>query len=94
MKFGGIFDKKLIINKISALQEKTNLPDFWDNSANAKKILKKISTYEQELKMWDQLEMQLDELDLYVELLDEGEKVENPNSFVRRMTSVMEKGLK
>ena len=70
---GGIFDVKTITDSIADLQIKTNQPNFWDDGQTAQKVLKKISSLENELKMWGELENHCHEVESYIELLDEGE---------------------
>ena len=74
-KCGGIFDKKAIQESISKLHLKTNLPNFWDDNQSAQKILKNISSFENELKMWQDLDEHYQEVESYLELLNEGEEV-------------------
>ena len=92
-KCGGIFDRESIENVISSLQEKSTDPNFWDNNQSAQKILKKISAYENELKMWADLESKFHDLEFYLELLEEGESVEEDallslNSFKKYIEKV------
>ena len=73
---GGIFDIKTITDSIADLQIKTNQPNFWDDGQTAQKVLKKISSLENEFKMWEDLKNHCHEVESYIELLDEGEDVE------------------
>lgn len=77
LKCGGFFDKVSIGESISKLQEKSTHPDFWNNNHSAQKILKNISSFENELKMWEDLENHFHDLQSYLELLNEGEDVED-----------------
>ncbi len=74
-KCGGIFDKNKILDSIEKLQEKTTEQKFWENNQSAQNILKKISSFENELKMWNDLDDQHGEVKSYLELIDEGEDV-------------------
>ena len=74
-KCGGTFDKKAIQDSISKLQVKTTNPNFWDDNQSAQKILKNISLFENELKMWQNLDCHYQEVESYLELLNEGEEV-------------------
>ena len=74
-KFGGIFDEQLIKDSISKLHLKTNLPNFWDDNQSAQKILKNISSFENEQKMWRDLDGCYNDVESYLELLKEGEEV-------------------
>lgn len=74
-KCGGIFDTQSILSKISKLQEKTTSKNFWNDTKSAQLILKKISRLESEIKMWNNLDEQYNEIDSYIELLKEGEDV-------------------
>ena len=74
-KYGGIFDKNKILDSIEKLQEKTTEQKFWEDNQSAQNILKKISSFENELKMWNDLDDQHGEVESYLELIDEGEDV-------------------
>ena len=74
-KCGGIFDKNKILDSIEKLQEKTTEKKFWEDNQSAQNILKKISSFENELKMWNDLDDQHGEVESYLELIDEGEDV-------------------
>ena len=76
LKCGGIFDRASIENEILSLQETSTDTNFWDNNKSAQIILKKISSCENELKMWANLESHFNEAESYLELLEEGEAVE------------------
>jgi len=76
LKCGGIFDRASIENTLNSLQKLSTDTNFWDNNQSAQKILKKISVYENELKMWTDLESHYHEVKSYLELLEEGESVE------------------
>ncbi len=74
-KCGGIFDKKSIQDSISKLQLNTIRPEFWEDSKSAQATLKEISRFENEIKMWDNLDERYDEVGSYLELLNEGENI-------------------
>ena len=74
-KCGGIFDKKAIQESISKLQLKTTEHNFWKDNQSAQKILKNISLFENELKMWQDIDGHYQEVESYLELLNEGEDV-------------------
>jgi len=74
-KCGGIFDKISIQKSIAKLQLHTTDADFWKNNQTAQRILKEISRLEGELKMWDDLEENFNEIESYIELLKEGEDI-------------------
>ncbi len=74
-KCGGIFDKKSIQDSISKLQLNTICPDFWEDSKSAQETLKEISRFENEIKMWENLDDRYGEVESYLELLNEGENI-------------------
>ena len=74
-KCGGIFDKNAIQDSITHLQEKTTEQKFWEDNQSAQSILKQISSYENELKMWKEIDEQFFEVESYIELIEEGEEV-------------------
>ena len=74
-KCGGTFDKNSIQDSISKLQLNTIRPDFWENTKSAQTVLKEISSFENEITMWEDLDEQYDEVESYLELLNEGENI-------------------
>jgi len=74
-KCGGIFDENAIQDSIIQLQEKTAEQKFWEDNKSAQNILKQISSYENELKMWKEIDEQCFEVESYIELIEEGEDV-------------------
>ena len=75
LKCEAIFDRDGIMANIKSLQNKTMDLNFWNDNLNAKRILKRISIYEAEIKMWSELDSHYDEVSLYLELLSDGEDV-------------------
>tara|TARA_Y100000590_G_C15628926_1_gene980412 strand:- start:68 stop:1042 length:975 start_codon:yes stop_codon:yes gene_type:complete len=49
--------------------------DFWNDNQSAQKILKKISNYQNELKIWENLENHFHEVELYLELFTEDDSI-------------------
>lgn len=74
--YGGIFDWDALKSKLLALQQKTLGPDFWDDNKRAQILLKKISIIENEMSMWKELEDRFAEVELYYELIAEGEEAD------------------
>ena len=62
---GGIFDVKTITDSIADLETKTNQSNFWDDGQTAKNVLKKISSFKNELIMWEELENHYYEVESY-----------------------------
>jgi len=78
---------------MSILEEQTFESGFWDDNRSAQKILKKISNYQGELKIWNNLERDFHELELYLELLEEDEDIlddasKSLNNFKQHLESV------
>ena len=71
-KCGGIFDKNAIQVSITHLQEKTTEQKFWEDNQSAKSNLKQISSYENELKIWKEIDEHFFEVESYIELVKEG----------------------
>ena len=72
---GGIFDFELLKNSLDKLRLKSSDSNFWDNNKKASIILKKISQYERELELWDNLQKRNDDLEILFEFANEGENV-------------------
>mgnify|MGYP001479671221 CR=1 FL=1 len=88
-----IFDKNEIEQSITQLQLKTTQPDFWVNQKAAQKVLKNISLFENELKMWDDLESHFHEVQSYLELIEEGgwhfTNIKKPEEIEKKMRSYL-----
>ena len=84
-KCGGIFDEKEIEQSISKLQLKTTQLNFWDNKITAQKILKNISSFENELKMWAELELHFHEVESSLELLHASNNIK----MIKSVTTLM-----
>jgi len=72
---GGIFDFDLLNNSLDKLRLKSSDPNFWNDNKKASIILKKISQYERELELWDNLQKRNDDLEILFEFADDGEDV-------------------
>lgn len=57
------------------MEKLTSDKDFWNNNKHAQETLKNISILENELKMWDVLNSNYDDVLSYIELINEGEQV-------------------
>ena len=68
---GGTFDLDTIRSQIDLLQKSTSEQSFWDDPAKAQATLKKISSLEKELQMWEDLTSSHDEVEIYLELAQE-----------------------
>ncbi len=72
---GGIFDFDLLNKSLDKLRLKSSDPNFWNDNKKASIILKKISQYERELELWDNLQKRNDDLEILFEFADDGEDV-------------------
>lgn len=76
LNYGGIFDlKKLEIEKEN-LQSKTISPDFWNDKKSAQRILKQIQSIDNEIKLWEDMNNEFLEVELYNELSEIEDKPE------------------
>lgn len=60
----------------AALSARTEAPEFWEDQEAAQKILKKLTVLRAKTKTWQDLAGQVDDLDVMVELMEEGETVD------------------
>lgn len=75
MRSGGIFDYDQRKVTIIELQEQSQRPGFWDDPAEARKIMKEIDHEKSMVNSWDELDELRDSIQVYQEFLDEGEDV-------------------
>lgn len=92
MNFGGIFDWDRLTRSLSEQQQKTLAPGFLDDNQSAQIILKKISTLENEIKMWRELEDLYAEVELHFELIEEGDAPDpDIQNALKRFQTALEK---
>lgn len=72
---GGIFDFDYLNKSLDTLRLKSSDSNFWLDNKKASIILKKISQYERELELWDNLQKRNDDLEILFEFANEGENV-------------------
>lgn len=77
MRSGGIFDYDRRKVRIIELQEGTQDPDFWNNPADAQKIMRQIDFEKDITGKWEELDELRESINVYRQFLDEGEPVEN-----------------
>ncbi len=62
--------------KIDSLRELTIEEKFWDDNQKAQKILKSISSLENEIKMWEDLDQKYSDSEFYMEMINDGEDID------------------
>jgi len=72
---GGIFDFESLNESLDKLRLKSSGSNFWNDNKKATLILKKISQYEREIELWDDLQKRNDDLEILFEFANEGENV-------------------
>jgi len=73
LNYGGIFDRAKIEGKLTELRKKTTVQGFWDNNSLASKILKKISSFEKELILWEKLDQQYEDIEVLIGFAENGD---------------------
>ena len=71
--FGGIFDVNSLLNSIVDLKKQSVNPQFWENKNKASGILKKISTVEKEVELWEKIKNIKNDIEVLFEFFDQGE---------------------
>ena len=71
-----IIDLKVLNTELNRLREFTVEVDFWDNNSSAQRTLKKISKFENEIKMWSDLDRHFNDTDFYMEIINNGETID------------------
>jgi len=75
MSSGGIFDYDKRKINIIELQEKIQDPGFWDNPAEAQKIMRTLDQEKSIIESWDELDELRSSINVYKQFLEEGEDV-------------------
>lgn len=75
MSSGGIFDYDKRKINIIELQEKIQDPEFWDNPAEAQKIMRVLDQEKSIIESWDELDELRSSINVYKQFLEEGEDV-------------------
>jgi len=68
---GGTFDLESLRQQLAHLQKTTVKVNFWDDQLSAQNTLKKVSSLEKEIQMWEGLASLHDEVGIHLELLQE-----------------------
>ena len=68
-------------DKLSRLRVQTVAGDFWNNTSFAQAILKKISTIEKELELWNGAQRKKDDCEVLLTFLEEEEDSTSQNEF-------------
>ena len=76
----GIINMDSLNTELSRLKLFTVDANFWDDTATAQKTLKKISKIENEIKMWYELDRHYDDSDFYMDIINDGEKVDSDST--------------
>lgn len=77
MRSGGIFDYDRRKVRIIELQEITQNPEFWNNPAEAQKVMRQIDFEKEITGKWDELDELRESIQVYKQFLEEGEAVED-----------------
>ncbi len=77
MRSGGIFDYDKRKVRIIELQEITQNPEFWNNPAEAQKVMRQIDFEKEITGKWDELDELRESIQVYKQFLEEGEAVED-----------------
>lgn len=77
MRSGGIFDYDRRKVRIIELQEITQNPEFWNNPAEAQKVMRQIDFEKEITGKWDELDELRESIHVYKQFLEEGEAVED-----------------
>ena len=70
---GGTFDVDSLLNSIVDLKKQSVNPKFWENRNKASGILKKISTVEKEVELWEKIKNKKNDIEVLFEFFDQGE---------------------
>ena len=73
IRLGGIFDVDSLLNSIVDLKKQSVNPKFWENRNKASGILKKISTVEKEVQLWEKIKNKKNDIEVLFEFFDQGE---------------------
>ncbi|MCK5032048.1 MAG: peptide chain release factor 2 [Calditrichia bacterium] len=87
--YGVIFDIDNKKTSIKQLQEITNKSDFWNDTQNAKKILKNIKKLEIWVQSWNKLKTEIDDIEVFIELQKE-EPEENLEPEISQKLNILE----
>ncbi len=71
MEFGGDFDPDTINLKIQEKEKLTLIPDFWNDSKQAEKVMTEINSLKNRIEPWKELRNNLDELLVLIDLAEE-----------------------
>ena len=71
MSYKAFFDVEKLKNEYLSLQKEADMPDFWQNPANAKQINKQISELNSKISIFNGINRKFSDIDDFLELLKE-----------------------
>lgn len=74
--FGGLFDIEVKREAILEIESIMAVPGFWDDTGKSQEIIKKRTTLEKAVQMWDDLVRQADDVRVMIELGEEAQDTE------------------
>ena len=72
----GRFERDKKQEELKNLEAQTQAPDFWQDSPKAQSVMKKISTLDEEINTFDQIEKELYDLSAMVDLAGSDPQIE------------------
>ena len=75
--FGGIFDASHSPQEVEEIEKRLSAPDFWNNQAEAQKVLQRQRRLEEDSQLRDSLKRRGEDLSVLVEWANAGEDVTN-----------------
>ncbi len=71
MRYGGIFEIAHKLTVVNELQQKTSATDFWNDNAEAQKILQQITRINEWIDLWNSVDKKATDLETLIQLAEE-----------------------
>lgn len=87
---GGLFDLDVKRERIKELEDQMSTPDFWNNQAEAQKVIDEVNVLKSYVNNFEEMEKKLDDLEVTYELVkeeDDQELFEELNQNVNELTN-------
>tara|TARA_B100000945_G_scaffold210125_1_gene169126 strand:- start:595 stop:1671 length:1077 start_codon:yes stop_codon:yes gene_type:complete len=73
LNLGGTFDFESLESSLKKLQKESSTSNFWNDSKHASNLLKSISRIEKQIKFWENLNQQRDDMEVLFDFYESGD---------------------
>lgn len=88
---GGFFDIPRQRLTAKELEEKSGVPDFWQDAANAKRVMRELTNARDSVKLWESFDKELTDLTAHLDLAEEANDTHEEEEVSRHLEALGQK---